>query len=164
MNTVTKLNSRACSFPTPAPGCPYQVDFGSDDAGAVLDGLPSTEASMSAAERQVRQQPLLALSRGYRQRRVTLGDERRQYDDAADAAAEGVPSPHWDLHSVAESMQQVRHAGCQGKGGGASNCCKKQPNVSQAKRLHETRAAVDTLCAPVLRGVKAWQKIRSLPV
>jgi hypothetical protein len=98
---------------------------------------------MSAAERQVRQQPLLALSRGYRQRRVTLGDDRRQYDDAADAAAEGVPSPHWDLHSVAESMQQVRQAGCLGNevGGGlqeASCPCMEQPDAGHDKRCMQT--------------------------
>jgi hypothetical protein len=73
----------------------------------LLQGMPPTEATASAAERQARQQPLLELSRGYRQRRVTLGDDKRHYDDAAEAAAGGVPSPRWDLHSVAESMQQV---------------------------------------------------------
>jgi len=84
-----------------------QVDAGSDEEQQILEGLPATEASLSAAERHARQQPLLALCRGYRQRRVTLGDDRRQYDDEAEVAAGGVTSPRWDLHSVAESMQQV---------------------------------------------------------
>lgn len=91
--------------------CVLQVDAGSDEEHQLLAGLPTTEAALSAAERQSRQQPLLALSRGYQQRRVTLGDDRQQYDDEAAAAAGGVPSPRWDLHSVAESMQQV---GCHG--------------------------------------------------
>jgi hypothetical protein len=85
-----------------------QVDAGSDDEQQLLQGLPVTAAALSAAERAARQQSMLALSRGYRQRRLTHGDDRRQYDDDAEAAAAGVPSPHWDLHSVAESMQQVR--------------------------------------------------------
>jgi hypothetical protein len=85
-----------------------QVDVGSDEETDLLDGLPATDAAVSAAERAARQAPLLALSQGYQGRRVTLGDDRRQYDDVAEAAAGGVPSPRWDLHSVAESMQQVR--------------------------------------------------------
>lgn len=84
-----------------------QVDVGSDEEQQLFEGLPTTEAALSAAERQARQQPLLALSKGHRQRRVTLGDDRQQYNDEAAAAAGGVPSPRWDLHSVAESMQQV---------------------------------------------------------
>lgn len=86
--------------------------MGSDEEQDLLDGLPATDAALSAAERAARQAPLLALSRGYQGRRVTLGDDRRQYNDVADAAAGGVPSPRWDLHSVAESMQQVRPPPC----------------------------------------------------
>lgn len=85
-----------------------QVDVGSDEEQQLFEGLPTTEAALSAAEWQARQQPLLALLKGHRQRRVTLGDDRQQYNDEAAGAAGGVPSPRWDLHSVAESMQQVR--------------------------------------------------------
>lgn len=103
-----------------------QVDAGSDDEQALLSDLPPTEAAAAAADRAARQQPLLALSRGYTGRRVTQGDDREQYDDAAEAAAGGVPSPRWDLHSVAESMQQVgRGAACVLQ---LSRCCGCRPD------------------------------------
>lgn len=90
-----------------------QVDAGSDDDRVLFVGLPPTEAAAAALGRLQRQQPLLALSRGYRQRRHSLGVDRQQYDDAAEAAAGGVPSPTWDLHSVAESMRQMHEQGLQ---------------------------------------------------
>jgi hypothetical protein len=100
-----------------------QVDAGSDDDQQLFAGLPATEAAAAALERLQRQRPLLALSRGYcaRQRSPTgtrqqQQQQQQQYDDAAEAAAGCVRSPGWDLHSVAESMQQVgllgRHQVC----------------------------------------------------
>lgn len=120
--------------------------MGSDNESELLSGLPTTEAALSAAERQARQQPLLALSRGYRQRRVTLGDDKRQYDDAADAAAGAVPSPRWDLHSVAESLQQVGHACC------CCCCCGCQNPLQQRCQLHTvvTYAQAPDLLGPRL--------------
>ena len=82
--------------------------MGSDDEQQLLAGLLATQAALAAAERQARQQPLLALSKGYRQRRVTLGDGGGAHDAAEADSGSQLPSPRWDLRSVAESMQQVR--------------------------------------------------------
>lgn len=91
-----------------------QVEAGSDDEQDLFASLPATEAAAAAAERRDRQLPLLALSKGYRQHRVTLDGDRTQYDDATDAG--GRVSPGFDLHSVADSMRQVGcwHVPCAG--------------------------------------------------
>lgn len=91
-----------------------QVDPGSDDEQELFAGLPVTAAAAAAAEQQERQQPWLALSKGFRQRRITLNDDKSQYDDAAAAAVSGGGhgSPRFDLHSVADSMRLVRTSFC----------------------------------------------------
>lgn len=93
-------------------GCFHaQIDPGSDDEQQLFSGLPATAAAAAGLERQERQQPWLALSKGFRQRRITLNDDRAQYDDAAAAAAAGSAggygTPGFDLHSVADSMVRL---------------------------------------------------------
>ena len=84
-------------------GLDVQVDPGSDDDEDIFGDLPDTAGTAAAAAWSARQQPWLQLTKGYRQRRTTL-TERHQYDDNEGSSG---PWQQFDLHSVADSMQQV---------------------------------------------------------
>jgi hypothetical protein len=98
-----------------------QVEAGSQDDAEVFDDLPPTAAIDAAMDRSEAQQPLLQLTRGYRQRRATLSDRPWEEGEGGSPGAAGRGGvglvgyagagdwrPNWDLHSVAESMRQVR--------------------------------------------------------
>jgi hypothetical protein len=101
----------------------------------VFDDLPPTAAIDAALDRSEAQQPLLQLTRGYRQRRATLSDRPWEEGEGGSpgAAWRGVEGlvghagagewrPNWDLHSVAESMRQVRKGAPSGALGRAGTC------------------------------------------
>ncbi|KAF8062705.1 aldo-keto reductase 2 [Scenedesmus sp. PABB004] len=89
-----------------------EVDPGSEsDEAGLFAGLPPSAAAAAAAERGERQAPLLALSRGFQGRRVTLGDDRASYDDAAGGAGGRLSPRGVDLRAVADSVRQAHELG-----------------------------------------------------